>query len=125
MKFIDLTGQKFGILIVIKYCGKNKWGQSLRLCKCDCGKQKIISGNSLRQGITKSCGCKEGNLKHVYAKYKRKSRIYNIWADMNRRCNNKNRKDYKYYGGRNSPIIVCGERKRRHNFGSLDIFLFI
>ena len=29
----------------------------IRLCKCDCGNEKIISGHCLRTGNTKSCGC--------------------------------------------------------------------
>ena len=36
-----------------------------------------------------------------------KTRIYKIWVDMKRRCNNKNRKGYKYYGGRG--ITYCPE----------------
>jgi hypothetical protein len=57
MKFIDLTGKRFGRLIVNKYIGKNKWGISLWLCKCDCGKEKIISSHNLKSGDIQSCGC--------------------------------------------------------------------
>ena len=38
-KFIDLIGQTFGRLKVIKFTGKNKRGQSLWLCKCSCLKE--------------------------------------------------------------------------------------
>jgi len=55
-KTIDLTGQKFGRLTVIKKINNDEkyltW-----LCKCDCGNEKIVRGDSLRGGITKSCGC--------------------------------------------------------------------
>lgn len=54
---IDITGQRFGKLIVLKEAGKTKDGHTTWLCQCDCGKQKIICGKSLRQGLTKSCGC--------------------------------------------------------------------
>lgn len=58
--FIDLTGNRFGRLFVIrrsenKYRGKSSivfW-----LCKCDCGNETIISGVELRRGDTSSCGC--------------------------------------------------------------------
>lgn len=55
--FIDLTGKNFYRLKVIKCIGKNKHGQYLWECKCDCGNKKTISSNSLMQGHTKSCGC--------------------------------------------------------------------
>lgn len=59
--YIDLTGQKFGKLTVIKrvynyQCGKNYTG-ALFLCKCDCGNETIVAGRYLRDGKQKSCGC--------------------------------------------------------------------
>lgn len=58
VKVIDITGQRFGKLVVIKYSGKsvsNKRG-SRWLCKCDCGNEKILTKNNLFYN-TKSCGC--------------------------------------------------------------------
>lgn len=53
---VDLTGQVFSRLRVIKregYKGRNyAW-----LCLCQCGTYKVIAGQSLRQGNTRSCGC--------------------------------------------------------------------
>lgn len=54
-KLKDITGQKFGKLTVIKFSHINK--SSYWLCKCDCGKEKVIWINSLKQGSTRSCGC--------------------------------------------------------------------
>ena len=55
-KFIDLTGQRFGRLIVIKHVyTKNR--TPFWLCKCDCGTEVNVRGNSLKSGRTKSCGC--------------------------------------------------------------------
>jgi len=57
-RLIDLTGRKFGKLTVIKRSYPNGNNRSPKwLCKCECGKEKIIFGDSLRNGITKSCGC--------------------------------------------------------------------
>ena len=36
-KFIDLTGQKFGRLTVIKKTGNTKEGKTVWLCECECG----------------------------------------------------------------------------------------
>ena len=58
-RFIDLTGKKFGRLMVIRRSLNNKWNKTAWLCKCECGTEKIILGKSLTSKIepTKSCGC--------------------------------------------------------------------
>lgn len=59
-KMIDLTGEKFGRLTVLKLAEKPKDSKSTSkfwLCKCECGTEKVISSNVLRQGKAKSCGC--------------------------------------------------------------------
>jgi hypothetical protein len=53
----DLVGQRFGRLIVIKCVKTGKFNQTVWLCKCDCGNEKVIRGNSLRGNKTVSCGC--------------------------------------------------------------------
>ncbi len=63
MKFIDLTGKKFGNLTVIKrggnYIGKDGKPKDIKwVCRCACGNIKEIAGTSLKRGITTSCGCK-------------------------------------------------------------------
>lgn len=63
---IDLTGQKFGKLTVLKLDHIEK-SKKYWLCKCDCGKEKIVNGYSLKRGDTKSCGClrKKGKSKAI------------------------------------------------------------
>jgi len=64
MKRKDLTGKIFGWLTVIKpvedeikfYNGK-KQAYAKYLCRCKCGNEVEVRGNSLTQGLTKSCGC--------------------------------------------------------------------
>lgn len=56
-KFVDLTGQQFGRLTVIKRVENNKFNQIQWLCRCECGNEKIVSGNLLKKGNIKSCGC--------------------------------------------------------------------
>ena len=60
-KFEDLTGQKFGMLTVIKrvddYLYPNGKRSGQYLCKCDCGNETIVVLNNLKSGRTKSCGC--------------------------------------------------------------------
>lgn len=56
MKFIDLTGQKFNKLTVLKRDGY-KGEDILWLCLCECGKTNRVIGYALTSGGTKSCGC--------------------------------------------------------------------
>jgi len=106
-RFIDLTGQRFYRLIIIKMIGKDQNGHILWLCRCDCGKEKIIYGHSLRNGITKSCGClSKEKSSLIHRKHgMRNSLIYGVWCEMKQRCNNPNCAYYKSYGGRG--IKVC------------------
>ncbi len=53
---IDITGQKFGKLTVIKYL-RTEGKEAFWLCKCDCGNEKEVKGTYLRNKQTKSCGC--------------------------------------------------------------------
>jgi len=59
MKFIDLTGRRFGKLTAlcpIKNHNRNNRHYFWR-CKCECGTEKPILGAHLRSGHTQSCGC--------------------------------------------------------------------
>ena len=56
-KFVDLTGQRFSRLTVIKRHPINKERQATWHCVCDCGNEKVVAGSNLRRGHTKSCGC--------------------------------------------------------------------
>lgn len=57
LNFIDIVGQQFGNLKVIKEFGSDKKGQSLWECECVCGTKTIVRGSDLRGGHTQSCGC--------------------------------------------------------------------
>lgn len=56
-KFNDLTNQTFGRLTAIETLHKNKRGQWLWSCKCECGNPHVALGIELKRGGTKSCGC--------------------------------------------------------------------
>lgn len=109
--FKDLTGQRFGKLVVLSYAGKDKNRHSLWLCRCDCGTEKIISSTALMSG-QKSCGCEGARttLSQRMTKHGMyKSRIYDIWHCMKDRCYREKNSKYHLYGGRG--IKVCDEWK--------------
>lgn len=56
-KVKDLTGRRFGRLVVLNEEGRNSWGEAMWHCRCDCGNEIITAGRYLRNGDTRSCGC--------------------------------------------------------------------
>lgn len=103
----DLTGQKFGRLLVLSFAYNNKHRQSMWNCKCDCGKITVVLGNELTSGGTQSCGCLFTeticNYKHGYSKTK----LGMIRDAMTQRCYNPKCRGYKNYGARG--IVICDE----------------
>jgi ribosomal protein L13 len=53
----DITGQRFGRLLVTGRAENNKYGNIQFKCKCDCGKETIVQSSLLLNGNTISCGC--------------------------------------------------------------------
>jgi hypothetical protein len=100
--FIDRTGNRCGRWTILSYAGARKW-----LCRCDCGKEKMVNATSLN-GRSQSCGCLRDDVVRGLSPYPAgttKTRVYRIWKNMKTRCFNVNRKEYKDYGGRG--IAVC------------------
>lgn len=111
MRSKDLTGQKFGRLLVVKRiksdapCGKTRYE-----CVCDCGNTATVSGSNLVCGKTLSCGCLRKELIRKVAVthgLSHKERLYSVWLGMKERCSNPNHISYQFYGGRG--IAVCDE----------------
>lgn len=55
---IDLCGERFESLLVLSRAGRDRHGRATWACRCDCGTQRIVSGEELRRGRARSCGCK-------------------------------------------------------------------
>lgn len=58
-ELIDLTGKRYGELVVLRHSHKNDRNEHHWLCECDCGGQSIVRGANLRTGHTVSCGDKK------------------------------------------------------------------
>ena len=103
MKRVDLTGQRFGRLTVVKPAPNIGTGTAYQ-CRCDCGVLKVIPRNYLKSGHTKSCGClgRETHIKHGACG----TGTYNSWIAAKRRCDYPGATGYRDYGGRG--ITVCG-----------------
>lgn len=128
MKLIDLTGQCFGRLTVVRIDsivdGQVRWR-----CKCACGKASVALANNLRRGKTQSCGCKKlENGTHFMSR----TLTGRTWRQMLDRCYNSKHVKYHLYGGRGigvceflraSPInlkLLIGERHKEHSIDRID-----
>lgn len=60
-KLIDLTGKTFGYYTVIGRSDK-KGHCAYWNCRCICGNEKSVQSQALLSGLTRSCGCKTGEL---------------------------------------------------------------
>ena len=107
---LDLTGKRFGRLIVIKKGETDKNYNTSWVCKCDCGNEVTVQTGHLRSGHTQSCGCIhdecvrkmiDGNVTHGMSH----TPTYNVWKGIRTRCYNPNHISYKYYGAKG--VIVC------------------
>lgn len=105
-------GDRYGKLVIVKEVESPVKNRRFFLCKCDCGNEKVIRLDHLRDGRVYSCGCskrdKPSNFKHgMTSPSGEYHRLYKIWSGMRNRCNNPRYKYYESYGGRG--IKVCQE----------------
>lgn len=77
------------------------WPKSL--CMCDCGVVDLVFTQSINNGRSKSCGCKQYN-NHITHGYNG-TRTYKSYHSMKERCLNPNHHAYNNYGGRG--IKIC------------------
>lgn len=108
----DLSGERFGKLLVLRRVENSKNGSAQFLCRCDCGNEVSVKATDLRGGKVMSCGCYklQCKTKHLLCG----SRLYLVWASMKRRCDNLNNSNSKNYGQRG--IVVCEEWSGENGF---------
>lgn len=114
-------GEKFNRLTVNTVYKDLNNGKICCDCTCDCTNEKDhVVINSLVNGNTKSCGCLnreltiERNTKHGQAQRGNKTRLYEIWDGMRKRCNNPNIERHESYYDKG--IKYCDEWNDFLNF---------
>lgn len=108
---VDLTGMRFGKLIVVKKLKINPHREMEWLCLCDCGNEYVSTSNRLTTGKTTCChSCAMKKISDTNKKHGCEPRkLWNMFQNMKTRCYNKKYFLYHRYGGRG--ITVCDEWK--------------
>jgi hypothetical protein len=76
-------------------------------CRCDCGTEAAVNAESMRKGLSQSCGClraqvtRERSIRHGFSGHP----LWGTWYNMVARCTNPGARQYADYGGRG--ITVC------------------
>lgn len=110
----DVVGKRYGKWTVVCLVERTKPLSCRVLVKCDCGSEKHLNLQVLKNGKSKSCGCFRSEAMRKRSNYHglQKTALYGVWVNMKTRCYNKKNAKYPCYGGRG--ITVCDEWK--HNF---------
>lgn len=114
-KLSVLVGDRFGKLSILKEVESHvtSGGNKKRkfLCRCDCGREKTVMLQSLKRGLTVSCGCFQReqsgkSLARVATTHGLSQHpLYFRWCGIKARCN-----AHEYY--RDKQISVCDEWKQ-------------
>lgn len=102
----DEMGHTYGRLTVTEAAESIK-GKGAWLCVCTCGNHKVVTGDSLRTGKIKSCGCLQAEHRNAGRPTHGMSRTptYKSWQEMRTRCEDPKAISFPNYGGRG--IKVC------------------
>ena len=88
-QFIDLTGNKYGKLTVVKrvedHIQKSGVPKAMWLCKCECGGERVAYGQALRAGKIIDCGCGDFERRSIQSTKNATThggsgtRLYRVW----------------------------------------------
>lgn len=108
MKMIDMTGERFGRLLVVARA-ENRGTVAAWRCLCDCGQEVIRTGGGLRLGQSLSCGClrREKLVARNVAngRGEKAHPLHEVWRSMIRRCYDRRHISFADYGAKG--IGVC------------------
>lgn len=127
----DMIGKRFGKLVVTEFAGykmnANGINKAMFRCQCDCGNDDfIVSGNSLRCGLTLSCGCLtrsigEENIEHILRNNSINFQPEYVFSDLRSDRDGYLRYDFAILDSNNFPIRLIEFDGEQH-FKPIDIF---
>lgn len=134
-KVLNIIGQKFGRLTVIKRVDNSKQGKSRWLCKCECGVEKIIVGGNLKNGSVQSCKCLQrerlkdaiglipglSNMRELIISYKKSAKRRRIKYNLSEKQFSKiTQKDCYYCGTRPNNIAKYSGCNGNYIYNGID-----
>jgi hypothetical protein len=108
---VDLTGRRFGRLVVAGRAENSSGGHSRWRCICDCSNETMVHGSHLKSGHSQSCSCLpdkaigKRSLTHGHTRGRSQTPEYRSWCSMRARCNNPKNPNFLDYGDRG--ITIC------------------
>ncbi len=104
----NMINKKFGRLTVLKELEEKSNSNKVYLCKCECGNEKAIRGDRLKNGNTRSCGCLQKEAAGRRTVHGASSQWwYNRYSQMVQRCHNPKAHGYENYGA--AGVYVCNK----------------
>lgn len=124
-KFIYLTGQRFGRWLVLSRAENNEYNQTMWLCRCDCGVEKVVLSPSLRSGKSKSCGCLANELiskrcKGIPLSEETKKKLSETNSNPSIEIRRKMSKNHADFSGKKNPMFgvhLCGKDASNYKHG--------
>jgi len=107
MAFINLVGQVFGYLTVLRRVFIDGDSHIFFMCRCICGVEKVIGSQNLRNGTTRSCG-DTNNCEGAFILASSRNSNHGLsdtieyicWNNIKERCYSMLCEMYNYYGAR-------------------------
>ena len=103
-----MDGIRFGRLVVQELHSSDRNHNKRWVCLCDCGQTKVVLGDKLKTGNTKSCGCLQTEFRTALvntADEERRLYTKKSYAAMVGRCTNPKYPSYSKYGARG--VTIC------------------
>lgn len=137
---IDLAGQRFTRLVVLRATGERLRRSTAWACRCDCGQDFLTNTHDLRSANTKSCGCLKRDVvrskavTHGATRGSTQTPEYRAWFHMKERCSKPTHPEWKNYGA--LGVSVCarwldsfehfladmGMRPEKHSLDRINVF---
>ena len=117
----DIAGLRFNRWTILSR-DETKSRKVRWLCRCECGTERVVRGDQIIAGTSKSCGCwnsekaaeriaylttTHGHCRDENSPNRIRTTTYRRWASMKSRCSNPNTNRWHLYGGRG--IQVCAQ----------------
>jgi hypothetical protein len=112
----DLTGMRFGALIVIERSEERRNGRVSWVCRCDCGRERVIPAHTLTARVAEECTCDmvgvpEGvaSFNRLYINYRWNAISRGLTFELNKEIFKELTKQNCYYCGKEPSQITKGK----------------